>query len=48
MKIPKAKLTTMLRAAGFTLKSDDSKLLPYQTFLVLQKPGPGARTTSER
>jgi ubiquinone/menaquinone biosynthesis C-methylase UbiE len=38
VKIPKAKLTAMLRDAGFALKADDPKLLPYQTFLVLEKP----------
>ncbi len=37
-KIPKAKLTAMLRDAGFVLKSEDSKLLPYQSLMVLEKP----------
>ncbi len=42
-KIPKAKLTAMLRDAGFVLTSEDSKLLPYQTLFVLEKPGTVAR-----
>jgi 2-polyprenyl-3-methyl-5-hydroxy-6-metoxy-1,4-benzoquinol methylase len=37
-KIPKATLSAMLRDAGFVLKSEDSKLLPYQTLFVLEKP----------
>ena len=45
VKIPKAKLTATLRDAGFALKSDDPELLPYQTFLVFEKPG-GTKTTS--
>ena len=47
VKIPKAKLTQLVRDAGFVLKSDDPKLLPYQTFLVFQKPSiAGAKTTT--
>jgi SAM-dependent methyltransferase len=46
VKIPKAQLTAMLRDAGFLLKADDPGLLPYQTFLVLEKPGAGAKTTN--
>lgn len=43
MKIPKSRLTAMLRAAGFVLERDDPKLLPYQTFLVFERPaGPAA------
>ena len=42
VKIPKAKVTAMLRDAGFSLRLDDPKLLPYQTFLVFEKPGAGA------
>ena len=42
VKIPKAKLTAMLREAGFALRSDDPGLLPYQTFLVFEKPRGGA------
>jgi ubiquinone/menaquinone biosynthesis C-methylase UbiE len=38
MKIPKARLITMLEAVGFELASDDPGLLPYQTFLTFQKP----------
>jgi SAM-dependent methyltransferase len=38
VKIPKAKLMEIVREAGFALESDDPKLLPYQTFLVFQKP----------
>ncbi len=46
VKIPKAKLTRLVRDAGFVVKSDDPKLLPYQTFLVFEKPsGAGAKTT---
>ncbi len=37
-KIPRAKLTAMLRDAGFVLRSEDAKLLPYQLLLVLEKP----------
>jgi 2-polyprenyl-3-methyl-5-hydroxy-6-metoxy-1,4-benzoquinol methylase len=43
VKIPRAQLTALLRGAGFVLEADDPKLLPYQTFLVLEKPvQPGA------
>jgi ubiquinone/menaquinone biosynthesis C-methylase UbiE len=38
VKIPKATLTTLLRDAGFVLAADDPKLLPYQTFLVFERP----------
>jgi hypothetical protein len=38
VKIPKATLTTLLRDAGFVLTADDPKLLPYQTFLVFERP----------
>lgn len=41
VKIPKAKLTAMLRDAGFALRSDDPGLLPYQTFLSFEKPSAG-------
>lgn len=37
VKIPKARLVGILRDAGFTLKIDDPKLLPYQTFLVFER-----------
>jgi hypothetical protein len=46
VKFPKATLTAMLRDAGFALKSDDPGMLPYQTFLVLEKPGAGASTAN--
>jgi ubiquinone/menaquinone biosynthesis C-methylase UbiE len=38
LKIPKARLAGMLEAAGFRLRADDPELLPYQTFLVFEKP----------
>jgi SAM-dependent methyltransferase len=38
VKISKAKLTELVEGAGFSLKKDDPKLLPYQTFLVFEKP----------
>ncbi len=37
-KIPRAKLTAMLRDAGFVLKSENTELLPYQILLDLEKP----------
>jgi SAM-dependent methyltransferase len=37
-KIPRAELLSLLSAAGFSLKQEQSKLLPYQTLLVFQKP----------
>lgn len=42
VKIPKAKLVSMLEAAGFSLQADDPKLLPYQTFLTFAKPAKSA------
>ncbi len=42
VKIPKAKLVSMLEAAGFSLQADDPKLLPYQTFLTCAKPAKSA------
>lgn len=38
MKIPKAKLVSMLEGTGFKLVSDEPRLLPYQTFLRFEKP----------
>jgi FkbM family methyltransferase len=38
VKIPKAKLASMLKEAGFVLVSDRPDLLPYQTFLAFEKP----------
>ncbi len=42
VKIPKAKLVSMLEGAGFSLQSDQPDLLPYQTFLALTKPAKSA------
>ncbi len=38
VKIPKAKLVSMLERAGFGLRLDRPELLPYQHFLVFEKP----------
>ncbi len=38
VKIPKAQLIELIQRAGFSLQKDDPKLLPYQTFLVFEKP----------
>jgi len=48
IKVPKAKLIATLRGVGFVLKLDNPRLLPYQTFLVLQKPRDDARAASKR
>ena len=45
MKIPKAKLVSLVRGAGLALRSDEPKLLPYQTFLVFEKPAEHASAT---
>jgi SAM-dependent methyltransferase len=37
VKIPKDKLVELCKGAGFTLKEDKSKVLPYQEFLVFVK-----------
>jgi 2-polyprenyl-3-methyl-5-hydroxy-6-metoxy-1,4-benzoquinol methylase len=42
VKIPKAKLVSMLEGAGFSLQADEPKLLPYQTFLTFTKPAKSA------
>jgi SAM-dependent methyltransferase len=42
VKIPKAKLVAMLEGAGFSLQSDQPKLLPYQSFLTFTKPAKSA------
>jgi hypothetical protein len=42
VKIPKAKLVSMLESAGFSLQSDRPELLPYQTFLTFTKPAKSA------
>jgi SAM-dependent methyltransferase len=38
VKIPKAKLISLLAEAGFTLQEDRADLLPYQEYLVFVKP----------
>jgi SAM-dependent methyltransferase len=40
VKIPNARLVELLRDVGFVLKTDDPKLLPYQTFLVFERARP--------
>lgn len=42
VKIPKAKLVSMLQGAGLSLQADDPKLLPNQTFLTFMKPAKSA------
>jgi SAM-dependent methyltransferase len=42
VKVPKAKLVSMLESAGFSLQSDQPELLPYQTFLTFTKPAKSA------
>jgi hypothetical protein len=37
VKLPRAKLVSLLEGAGFTLRSDQPALLPYQTFLTFTK-----------
>jgi ubiquinone/menaquinone biosynthesis C-methylase UbiE len=46
VKIPKAQLTAMVRTAGFVSRADDPRLLPYQTFLVFEKPRGAVKTSS--
>lgn len=49
VKIPKAKLVSMLQEVGFKLVSDEPDLLPYQTFLAFEKPAaPGAGVAARR
>lgn len=48
VKIPRARLTAIIRDAGFVLGSEDPKLLPYQTFLVFRKPASSRVTTSPK
>jgi ubiquinone/menaquinone biosynthesis C-methylase UbiE len=38
VKIPKARLVSLLETAGFLLQADRPDLLPYQTFLTFTKP----------
>lgn len=44
MKIPKAKLLSMLEGVGFELRLDRPELLPYQHFLVFEKPAAAVGT----
>ncbi len=41
VKIPKAKLVSMLERAGFSVRSDEPALLPYQTFLTFTRNAAG-------
>jgi SAM-dependent methyltransferase len=38
IKVPKKEVARLCREAGFVLKEDRSDLLPYQEFLVFEKP----------
>jgi FkbM family methyltransferase len=38
IKVPKSKIIQLCKEAGFTLKEDRSGLLPYQEFLVFERP----------
>ena len=38
IKVPKREVLRLCREAGFALKNDHSELLPYQEFLVFEKP----------
>jgi hypothetical protein len=38
-KISRAQLLELVTRAGLTLASERTDLLPYQTFLIFQKPG---------
>jgi FkbM family methyltransferase len=38
IKVPKAEVIRMCKEAGFTLKKDEGDLLPYQQFLVFERP----------
>jgi predicted methyltransferase len=38
VKVPKAEVIRLCKAAGFTLKAERPDLLPYQEFLVFQRP----------
>jgi SAM-dependent methyltransferase len=48
VKISKASLTVLVEGAGFSLKKDDPDLLPYQTFLVFEKPRSRGMTVPSR
>ena len=43
LKIPKAEMIRLVRAAGFVLETDDSALLPYQTFLLFRRAAPACQ-----
>ncbi len=43
VKIPKAKLVSMLEGVGFKLRLERRELLPYQHFLVFEKPAAAGR-----
>jgi SAM-dependent methyltransferase len=38
MKVPKADVVRMCKEAGFALKDDKKDLLPYQQFLIFERP----------
>jgi hypothetical protein len=38
IKVPKAEVIRMCKEAGFTLREEHPDLLPYQQFLVFQRP----------
>jgi len=38
IKVPKSKMIQLCKEAGFTLKEDRSDLLPYQEYLVFERP----------
>ena len=39
LKIPRDELVALLTGAGLRLSKEQPELLPYQTFLVFEKPG---------
>jgi hypothetical protein len=38
IKVPKKQVIHLCKEAGFTLKRDEPDLLPYQEFLVFERP----------
>ena len=38
IKVPKAVLVALVQEAGFRLKRDEAKVLPYQEYLIFEKP----------
>ena len=38
IKVPKAEVLRLCKEAGFTFKEDRSDFLPYQEFLVFERP----------